>query len=594
MGKTTSILFDVQEDVKLVAEAIKSVLNLEVIIYDDQKTVVAATGGGSHAKVGDKVRGFIVSEVLNTSQPVYNYQPGKHELCKPCSLWGQCPEKADVSFPLIHNGVTVGVVSITAFSQEQETFLRKKQFILSNYLGKMADLISNKISSKLLMQQYYSLSQMLEITIQSMYEGVLAVDKDGNCVEVNNSASKILGISKDMVLGKDIQKILPPLRLKNVLTTQKGFKDEECWLEVNGKNVKIIGNATPLLHEDSVVGVVYTFKDLDDVHRYAYHLTSENDESTFACIIGNSKALHATIMSAKRIASSKSTVLILGESGTGKELFARSIHAESQRMKHAFRAINCAAIPEHLLESELFGYNEGAFTGAIKKGKPGKFEMTDRGTIFLDEIGDMPLHLQVKLLRVLQEQTVERIGGSDPIPIDVRIIAATNKNLEQMVQQGTFREDLYYRLHVIPLHIPPLRERQEDIPILMQHFVTHYSQITGKQIRGFAKETERTLTEYNWPGNVRELQNVVEYAVHMVDAPWIQQNHLPERITRTSIIPQWDENVILPLEQLEEQMISKALKKYGTSVEGKRMVADALGINLATLYRKLQKIKRNT
>lgn len=591
MEKTTSILFDVQEDVMLVAEAIKSVLDLEVIIYDDQKTVVAATGGGSHAKVGDKVRGFIVSEVLKTSQPVYNYHPGMHDLCKPCSLWGQCPERADVSFPLLHQGVTVGVVSITAFSQEQETILRQKPIILSNYLGKMADLISNKISSKLLMEQYFSLSQMLEITIQSIHEGVLAVDKEGKCVELNNSGSKILGLTKELILGKVIHEILPSLRLKNVLTKQKGFKDEECWLEVNGKNVKVIGNATPLLHENSVVGAVYSFKDLEDVQRYAYHLTSENDASTFASIIGISEALHATIMRAKRIASSKSTVLILGESGTGKELFARSIHAESPRMKYAFRAINCAAIPEHLLESELFGYNEGAFTGAIKKGKPGKFEMTNGGTIFLDEIGDMPLHLQVKLLRVLQEQTVERIGGSDPIPIDVRIIAATNKNLEQMVQQGTFREDLYYRLHVIPLHIPPLRERQEDIPILMQYFVTHYAQIMDKQIRGFSKETERTLTEYNWPGNVRELQNVVEYAVHMVDAPWIQPNHLPERLTRTSIPPHLDKNVILPLEQLEAEMISKALQKYGTSVEGKRMVAEALGINLATLYRKLQKIK---
>ncbi|MGG1662136.1 sigma-54-dependent Fis family transcriptional regulator [Brevibacillus sp. NRS-1366] len=594
MEKTTSILFDVQEDVKLVAEAIKSVLDLEVIIYDDQKTVVAATGGGAHAQVGDKVRGFIVSEVLKTSQPVYNYHPGVHELCKPCSLWGNCPEKADVSFPLIHQGVSVGVVSITAFSQEQEMILRQKQIILSNFLGKMADLISNKISSKFLTHQYFSLSQMLEITIQSMYEGILAVDKEGRCIELNNSGSKILGLTKEMVLGKPIHKILPPLRLKSVLSTQKGFKDEECWLEVNGKNVKVIGNATPLLQGDSVVGAVYTFKDLEDVQRYAYHLTSENDDaSTFACIIGNSKALHATITRAKRIAPSKATVLILGESGTGKELFARSIHAESQRKTHAFRAINCAAIPEQLLESELFGYNEGAFTGAIKKGKPGKFEMADGGTIFLDEIGDMPLHLQVKLLRVLQEQKVERVGGSDPIPIDVRIIAATNKNLEQMVQQGTFREDLYYRLDVISLSIPPLRERQEDIPILLQYFLTHYSEITGKQIRGFSEETERILTEYKWPGNVRELQNVVEYAVHMVDASWIQPNHLPERISRTNVAPSWDENAILPLEQLEAEMITKALQKYGTSVEGKKMVADALGINLATLYRNLQKLKNN-
>jgi PAS domain S-box-containing protein len=590
MENKSSILFDVQEDVMLVAEAIKSVLNLEVIIYDDQKVVVAATGGGNHAKVGDKVRGFIVNEVLKTSQPVYNFSPGRHDLCRPCSLWGKCPEKADVSFPLHHQGTTVGVISLTAFSEEQEMALREKQVVLANFLSKMADLISNKISSKLLMEQYFSLSQMLDFTIQSMHEGVMAVDKEGRIIELNNSGGKIFGLTKEQVLGHKIDKLFPALPIREVLATSRGFSDQESALEVNGKEIIVIGNATPLRHKESVMGAVYTFKNLKDVQRYAYHLTSDNDASTFECIIGKSKVLQSTIKRAKRVSSSNATVLILGESGTGKELFARSIHAESPRKKNAFRAINCAAIPEHLLESELFGYTEGSFTGAMKKGKPGKFEMANGGTIFLDEVGDMPLHLQVKLLRVLQERKIERIGGSESISIDVRIIAATNKNLEDMVKHGTFREDLFYRLNVIPIQIPPLRERLEDIPVLLQYFLEHYSKITGKQIRGFTREADETLLSYSWPGNVRELQNVVEYAVHMVDTHWIHTNHLPDRLFESDRITDNKANTIIPLNELEKQMITRALEQYGNTVEGKRRAAEVLGINLATLYRKLKTI----
>lgn len=270
-----------------------------------------------------------------------------------------------------------------------------------------------------------------------------------------------------------------------------------------------------------------SFKDLKDVQKLAYSITSEVDDSTFDIIVGKSKAILQVKDIAKQIATSDSTIIFLGESGTGKELFARAVHQESLRVNKPFRAINCAAIPEHLLESELFGYSEGAFTGARKKGKPGKFEMANGGTIFLDEIGDMPLHLQVKILRVLEERRVERLGSNSSLDIDVRVLAATNKNLEQMVKDGEFREDLFYRLNVIPIHIPPLRERVGDVSVLLSHFVDHYVNITGKQVRGFTPEAEACLCSYDWPGNIRELQNTVEYAINMAKSFGLHQRIYP-------------------------------------------------------------------
>lgn len=588
----TSVLFDVQKDVLLAAEAIRSVLDLEVIVYDKNKTVVVATGGGSHAKVGEKVRGFIVSEVLTTKQPIFNFEPGSHELCKPCSLWRKCPEKADVSFPLKHQGESIGVISLTAFSDDQKEELRAKHIILSNYLGKMADLISSKITAKSLLEEHMSMSQMLDVTIQSMYEGVLAVNKEGRIIELNRSGEKILGLKKEQVMGEELVNILHTHPINEVLSSGKGFNDEEYSCEINGKKIQVVGSVTPLVHEGNIIGAVSSFKDLGVVQQYIYNMISENDSSTFDSIIGHSPTLLATKISAKRIARSNSTVIILGESGTGKELFVRSIHAESNRKQQPFRAINCAAIPEHLLESELFGYMEGAFTGAKKKGKPGKFEMANGGTIFLDEIGDMPLHLQVKILRVLEERTVERIGGNDSIPIDVRIIAATNKNLEEMVKKGEFREDLFYRLNVIPLHIPPLRNRPDDVPMLLQHFVEHYASITGKQVRGFTKETEKTLVRYQWPGNVRELQNAVEYAVHMANHHWISSKDIPERIRNSDVSYGVETDQIKSLADMETQMVLMAVEKFGSHVEGKKKAAEALGINLATLYRKINRMEK--
>ncbi|MFE4429503.1 sigma-54 interaction domain-containing protein [Peribacillus butanolivorans] len=589
MGK--SILFEVQEEVNLVAEAIKSVLDLEVIVYDQNKVVVAATGGGHHAVVGEPVRGHIIKEVIKTGKHVYNFEPGFHDVCKSCILHGNCPEKADVSFPLKHEGKNVGVISLTAFSEEQKAEFKERHLVLSNYLGKMADLISSKINAKSLLGKYLHMFQMLQVAIQSMYEGIIAVDQNGYILELNRSAEKTLQMKRNEILVLNVSDIIPDLPISQVLSTAKGYSDIEFSLQIHNKKIQVIGSIIPLVHDDRIIGVAISFKDLKDVQKLAYSITSEVDDSTFDIIVGKSKAILQVKDIAKQIATSDSTMIFLGESGTGKELFARAVHQESQRVNKPFRAINCAAIPEHLLESELFGYNEGAFTGARKKGKPGKFEMANGGTIFLDEIGDMPLHLQVKILRVLEDRRVERIGSNSSLDIDVRVLAATNKNLEQMVKDREFREDLFYRLNVIPLHIPPLRERVGDVAVLLHHFVNHYVNITGKQVRGFTPEAEACLCSYNWPGNIRELQNTVEYAINMAKSFWITLENLPTRVrikTNQSVLDQG-----LTLADMEEKMIIESLKKHGDTLNGKKKAAKDLGINVATLYRKINKFEIN-
>jgi transcriptional regulator with PAS, ATPase and Fis domain len=279
-------------------------------------------------------------------------------------------------------------------------------------------------------------------------------------------------------------------------------------------------------------------------------------------------------------------VLLTGESGTGKEIFARAIHFESKRCERPFIAVNCAAIPETLLESELFGYASGAFTGANKSGKIGKFELAQGGTIFLDEIGDMPLQLQVKILRVIQDRLVIPVGSNKPVRIDLRVVTATNKDLEQLVKEGKFREDLYYRINVIPIKIPPLRERKEDIELLLDFLLNKYCRRYGIAIPRFNDDIVELFGSYPWIGNIRELENVVEYIINMLGGDKeVSRKHLPPKLIEACSSLNIEEE--LNLQSLEINAIIKALRRYGMNTENKRKAAEALGISLASLYRKI-------
>lgn len=333
--------------------------------------------------------------------------------------------------------------------------------------------------------------------------------------------------------------------------------------------------------------------------KIASFLPGDSDTS-FDNIIGVSPEMTLVKQRALQISGSDSTVLITGESGTGKDLLARAIHTESPRRENPFISINCAAIPETLLESELFGYVKGSFTGAEKSGKLGKFQLAEGGTIFLDEIGDMPLHLQAKLLTALQNHQIDPIGSAAPVNIDVRVIAATNKNLEEMIKDNQFREDLYFRLNVIPINIPPLRVRTPDIELLLNYTIDKYASKLGKPVRFMDVSVMARLMNYSWPGNVREMENVIEYAINMAKTNTIHLTDLPERITERKTTSPSAPAKIAPrigtlsdqLAVSEQEIIAAALDHYGWSLEGKRQAAQALDISLSTLYRKLRSTKK--
>lgn len=304
--------------------------------------------------------------------------------------------------------------------------------------------------------------------------------------------------------------------------------------------------------------------------------------------VGNSPKMQEAIRIGRKVAKSDSTVFLRGESGTGKEIMAKMIHDLSDRHEKLMISINCAAIPEALVESELFGYEEGAFTGAKKNGSVGKFELADKSTIFLDEIGDMPLHVQTKLLRVLQENKLERIGGRKQIPIDIRVICATNKNIEQMVAEGAFREDLYYRLNIIPIELPPLRKRKEDIPTLVEYYTKYYNQKLKKHISVVSSEVLQTLMSYDWPGNVRELKNIIEYLANIVEGEEVTLSSLPDHIVLRSGKGYEDWSLDEIICDYEKRVILSMMKE-GKAGDDKEYLAEALKISRATLYRKLKK-----
>ena len=329
-------------------------------------------------------------------------------------------------------------------------------------------------------------------------------------------------------------------------------------------------------------------------------LRDDDYKISFDDIVGDSVEIENAKDFARKVAGSNSTVLIRGESGTGKEMFARAIHNSSSRKNGPFVAINCAAIPEPLLESELFGYEDGAFTGARHGGKMGKCELAIGGTLFLDEVGDIPLFLQSKFLRMLQERCIERVGGNKRIHVDIRIIAATNKNLEEMIENNEFREDLYYRLNVIPVFLPPLRKRKEDIVTVGKHFLRKYTAKLGKDIEDIAPDALAIMRDYDWPGNLRELENAIECAVNVETGNLLTAASLPEKVREKTGIKNVRTTYDTSYEKTPEEengaklkteldTVINALDKYGWDTKGKKNAAKSLGIGIATLYRILNK-----
>jgi transcriptional regulator of aroF, aroG, tyrA and aromatic amino acid transport len=430
-------------------------------------------------------------------------------------------------------------------------------------------------------------SEQLKMVLDSASDGIVAIDRQARITQYNPAAERILRIPAEAALGRVLTDVLPTsMSLLDALQAGTDCNNREIILE--NTNSHYVVSSRPLIgHMGQTVGAMAILKDIRDVRELVHKITGQR-KFTFEEILYKSKAMQQVIALAETYARGDSTVLIRGETGTGKELFARALHAASPRSDKIFVPVNCAAIPDTLLESELFGYEEGAFTGAAKGGKPGLFELANGGTIFLDEIGEISSHLQAKLLRVLQDRKVRRIGSAREIAVNVRILAATNRHLEDMIAQGNFREDLYYRLNVIPLFLPSLRERREDISVLAQFFLRRFSIKLNKMADVISEGALAKLEDYHWPGNIRELENVVERAVNILEGRVLQPehvvlyyDHLARTVTRQPVQRTLEEM----LDETEREILVRALRQHRTS----RQLGKVLGLSHTAVLNKLRK-----
>ena len=447
-----------------------------------------------------------------------------------------------------------------------------------------------------------SLIVELEAIISSSYDGFFITDGQGIVIRLNKAYERITGIKADEVLGRSMADLVQDGVYNESVTVlvMESLKSMTINQIVKRSNKHILVTGNPIFDEQgNLFRVVTNVRDVTELNNLEQKLSKTKEERrkyqaelshlrslqvNDSDLVYRSRAIARVLELAGKVADVNSNVLITGESGTGKELVAKYIHRRGKGDQKPFIRVNCGAIPDNLMESELFGYEAGAFTGAKKEGKPGLFELANCGTLFLDEIGELPLFLQVKLLRALQDRTITRVGGISPIKVDVRIVAATHRNLDQMVKTGTFREDLYYRLMVVPIQIPPLRERKEDIPLLAVHFT---EKLNGSF--GFAKvllpEVVDLLAEYNWPGNVRELENVIERMIVTTPGDEIDAGALPASVASRGNLPKTGAKLREAVSATEQYMIKAALDKYGSL----QAAADALGIDRTTCFRKAVK-----
>ncbi|TZA74596.1 sigma-54-dependent transcriptional regulator [Escherichia coli] len=584
LATTQSVLMQIQPTIQRFARMLASVLQLEVEIVDENLCRVAGTG--AYGKfLGRQLSGNsrLLRHVLETKTEKVVTQSRFDPLCEGCDSKENCREKAFLGTPVILQDRCVGVISLIAVTHEQQEHISDNLREFSDYVRH----ISTIFVSKLLEDQGPgdNISKIFATMIDNMDQGVLVVDDESRVQFVNQTALKTLGVVQNNIIGKPIR--FRPLTFESNFT-HGHMQHIVSW---DDKSELIIGQ----LH--NIQGRQLFLMAFHQSHT-SFSVANAPDEPHIEQLVGECRVMRQLKRLISRIAPSPSSVMVVGESGTGKEVVARAIHKLSGRRNKPFIAINCAAIPEQLLESELFGYVKGAFTGASANGKTGLIQAANTGTLFLDEIGDMPLMLQAKLLRAIEAREILPIGASSPIQVDIRIISATNQNLAQFIAEGKFREDLFYRLNVIPITLPPLRERQEDIELLVHYFLHLHTRRLGSVYPGIAPDVVEILRKHRWPGNLRELSNLMEYLVNVVpsgeviDSTLLPPNLLNNGTTEQSDVTEVTEAHLslddaggTALEEMEKQMIREALSRHNS----KKQVADELGIGIATLYRKNKK-----
>lgn len=608
-----SILKQIQDDMTKYIDTIASVLNVDIEIVDDR--LIRIGGSGIYKYKTNEIpisEGYIYNQVLHTGEDVTVLDVAGNEICNNCRKRIHCIDKTIIAVPIKYRNSTIGVIGAISTEREKKNEINRKIISYLEFINHISDLISSKVEEYENNKTADRKIQMFRDIIDNIEKGVIILDANRKISYINNIAKKRLNIFKDAV-GKSVE-------IKSIEKNKE--KNEVLNFSIEDHVYKAAYKIIPVHPYVSKYDKMIVFDEVDDANKEE-KINTKWEIKKVESIIGNSAAMQQIKNQTKRVAQSNSTVLITGESGTGKELIARSIHAEGKRCNKPFIAINCAAIPEALLESELFGYSKGAFSGASNEGKIGKFELANTGVIFLDEIGDLSLHLQAKLLRVLQERKLARVGSNKIIDLDIRIVAATNKNILDLVNKGKFRDDLYYRLNVIPINLPPLRERKDDVKDIFISLLNKYSIEFGINVKKIEESVINKLVNYYWPGNIRELENTAEYMMNIIGKDGIiSENMLPldivnyykkevmdkeetnnkssiknESINREEgyssefLIPDIkNDKKILTIKELELSYINSLLDKYGRDTKAKKEVAKKLGIGTSTLYRKLGEI----
>lgn len=580
-------LLDIKEDVNRYINIISSLMKVDVGVVDSSMTRV--TGTGLYKNIaGVLALGSVYKNTLETGETHIIKNPRKHKLCSQCKDINNCRELLEISTPIYCQNEIVGVLGLVCFSTEQKEMILANLESYLSFTKQIAEFIGIKFfeHKENLMQK--DRERTLKAIIDNINKGVIICDREKKIATINS-----IGITK-FGLGNAIGKHMEIISQNDYIMNEEIFK-----MIIDGKEYNVTGKIIPLMSLENKTGNAFVFEDLKKISKNILEVSTDSNRITIEDIHGDSKATKNLRENILKVANSTSTVLITGESGTGKELVARSLHSHSNRKNRPFVVINCSAIPDSLLESELFGYVKGAFTGADNNGRMGKFELANTGVIFLDEIGDMPLYLQAKILRVIQEKKIERIGSNKSIDLDIRIIAATNLDLEKRIEENKFRRDLYYRLNVIPMTLVPLRERREDILPITDYFIEKFNRVSQTHISEITDEVKMAFLTYDWPGNIRELENTIELMFNISgNSDILTKNLLPDTISHgkhqesqcmQTIINDKDE--LLDFETIEKNYIISALERYGDSTEGKKLTADKMGIGLTTLYRKMKKYK---
>ena len=569
MTQLESVRSGIEHFVSAAAEAFR----VEAAIFNQQSSLFYCTPTYLKKKGTTVHYAFIQDVIVNGS--VLVTEPGKMPACIGCRFNEHCPSTMEI-LCCIHSGTDVaGVISFTSFTKEGQKRISENTEVYLNAITKLSSLIGEYLQQFSEGSAAADTEKLIESLMSLCEQPLLLTDPNGVVLRYNSLADKVLKFCN--VSSTSLRQIFSEDMARRITSGNDLFEKKAS-----------IGENTAKVTTRSIYSQNHLHSILVRLSNEFYENLPES--GAFERLIGSSRAFVHIQNLIKRVADSPTPILITGETGTGKELVARSFHEQSRRNKYPFVAINCSSIPENLFESELFGYEEGSFTGAKKGGKMGRIEMAQGGTLFLDELGEMPLSVQPKLLRVLQEYELERVGSTKKIHLDIRIVAATNRDLREMIKEGKFREDLFYRISVINVKLPPLRDRKEDIIPISLNYLERLKTKMTTPLRTISHEAEQAFLNYSWPGNIRELQNVVEYAANLCDSDTLTLADLPEHMRGLEECPDTEKQKETPLPDSQEKQILDLLSAYGHTLESKKKIAADLGISLRTLYRKLNKM----